>query len=99
MIKYIKISLVPINRDNKKKKCFPERDLSSRPLVYETSALTTELPRLIPHRGQTSGHAREIALGIAVTTAASSYELEAKYSFYFIKFIGDDREEEEELMT
>ena len=36
---------------------------------------------------------------IAVTTAASSYELEAKYSFYFIKFIGDDREEEEELMT
>ena len=44
------------------------------------------------HRGQTSEHAREIARGshrsirktnnVAVT-AASSFELEAKFSFYF----------------
>ena len=45
------------------------------------------------HRGQTSEHAREIARGshrsirktlhVAVKTAASSCELEAKFSFYF----------------
>ena len=45
------------------------------------------------HRGQTSEHALEITRGshrsirktvhVAVTTAASSCELEAKYSFYF----------------
>ena len=31
---------------NKKKKISPRRDSNSRPLVYETSALTTELQRL-----------------------------------------------------
>ena len=44
----------------------------------------------VVHRGQTSEHAREIArdrlirktLHVAVTTAASSCELEAKFSFY-----------------
>ena len=46
-----------------------------------------------PHRGQTSEHAREITRGshrsirktlhVAVTTAVSSCELEAKYPFYF----------------
>ena len=46
-----------------------------------------------PHCRQTSEHAREITRGshrsigktlhVAVTTAASSCELEAKYSFYF----------------
>ena len=45
------------------------------------------------HRGQTSEHAREIARGshcsirktlhVAVTTGASSCELEAQFSFYF----------------
>ena len=45
------------------------------------------------HRGQTSEHARETTRGshrsirktlhVAVTTAASPCELEAKYSFYF----------------
>ena len=45
------------------------------------------------HRGQTSEHAREIARGlhrsirktlhVAVTTAAPSCELEAKFSVYF----------------
>ena len=49
--------------------------------------------RLDVHRGQTSEHAREIAQGshcsihktlhVAVTTAASSCELEAKFSYYF----------------
>ena len=35
-----------------------------------------------------------------VTTAASSCEfIEAKYYFTSMKFIGDDREEEEEIMT
>ena len=43
----LKISLVPINRDKKKKSCFPVKDVNYRPLVYETSALTTELTRLI----------------------------------------------------
>ena len=47
----------------------------------------------VVHRGKTSEHAREIARGshrsirktlhVAVTTAASSCELEAKLSFYF----------------
>ena len=53
-------------------------------------------PALPLHRGQTSEHAREIAwdceglhrlirktLHVAVTTAAPSCELEAKFSFYF----------------
>ena len=50
-----------------------------------------EGPRV--HRGQTSEHGREIARGshrsirktlhVALTTAASSCELEAKFSFYF----------------
>ena len=50
-------------------------------------------PHFDLHRGQTSEHAREIARGshrsirktlhVAVTTAASSCELEAKSSFYF----------------
>ena len=35
---------------------------------------------------------------MAVTTAAPSCELERNFLFTSMKFIGDDREEEEELM-
>ena len=38
-------------------------------------------------------------LHVAVTTAAPSCELERNFLFTSMKFIGDDREEEEELMT
>ena len=52
-----------------------------------------DIKRYFLHRGQTSEHAREIARGshrsirktlhVAVTTGASSCELEAEFSFYF----------------
>ena len=61
------------------------------------------------HRGQTSEHEGEIAreshrsirktLHVAVTTATPSCELERNFLFTSMKFIGDDGEEEEELMT
>ena len=64
-----------------------------------------------PHRGQTSEHAREITRGshrsIRKTLHVADDDclflrVEAKYKIYFftsMKFSGDDREEEEELMT
>ena len=41
------ISQLAINRNKKKTAYSSMRDLNFRPLVYETSALTTELTRLI----------------------------------------------------
>ena len=61
------------------------------------------------HRGQTSEHAREIARGshrsirktlyVAVTTACLLVSCKRNFLFTSMKFIGDDREEEEKPTT
>ena len=58
---------------------------SEKTLIHFCSHVADRFITRLFHRGQTSEHAREIARDriVSVTRAASSCELEPKFSFYF----------------